>query len=153
MGMRRYVGVSFSPRKILLAVALPNKAQRDHGNFFSLAEKYSVLAQAVRRSAKHVLQFIGRMGGFNVPAGKPEVVDDRPETQEPIRRAGAESTVLLKMTVFSRSFIKRSLQSLDKPLRSVGCIIRLLLDCVSIFRRIGMEDHIVGPPFSSDQEA
>ncbi len=55
-----------------------------------------VSAEAVKDSARRVLRLIGRVGAFEDPAIPAEQSIDRPEHRALIRRAGAESIVLLK---------------------------------------------------------
>ena len=58
--------------------------------------KGEVSAESVRRAARHVLNFIHGLGGFEQGDPAPEFADDRPATRALIRRAGAEAAVLLK---------------------------------------------------------
>ena len=55
-----------------------------------------VSTEAIRDSARRMIRWIDRIGGFARPAGADERAEDLPATRALIRRAGAEAMVLLK---------------------------------------------------------
>lgn len=77
-------------------VEMPNSFFRGDGKLIDAAKKDKELEAAAKRNAAHVLQVIESSGGRDLEPEQPEQAIDRQEHRDLIRRAAAESGVLLK---------------------------------------------------------
>ena len=79
-----------------LDLEMPGPARYRGQKLLEAFQDGRVSASALREASLRLLRLIHRVGAFADPIIPPESVDDRPEVRALIRRAGAESIVLLK---------------------------------------------------------
>jgi beta-glucosidase len=79
-----------------LDLEMPGPTRHRGDQLVQAVHSGQVSADSVRESARRVLRLIARVGAFDDPSMVEEQAIDRPEHRTLIRRAGAESIVLLK---------------------------------------------------------